>query len=350
MRVWFAVPGDLDTPTGGYRYDRRIADELRVAGHEVRLLTLPASFPRPSGDDVSEAARALRTVPPGDVAFVDGLAYGAMPAKALEGPAPMVALVHHPLALESGLRPGEVAAFIARERAALARAAGVVATSGTTRDTLVADYGLPADVISVAEPGLDAAWHQDRTPDTPPLIVSVGAVVPRKGFDVLVEALSHLVDLDWRAVVVGALDRSPRTVEAVRAAIVDTARTELIGAVDDDAIRALHRRASVFALATRHEGFGMAVLEAMASGLPVVATRAGALATLVPPDAGHLVPVDDAGALAAALRDVLIDADHASALADGARRAARRATRWQDSAAVVADRLHRASATSATLL
>src|SRR3990170_7875115 len=100
----FAIPGDIDSPTGGYTYDRRVLALLPSQGIAARHLELPGSFPAPTAADLVETERRLTTVAPSTVLVVDGLAYGAMPAEIIRRvAAPIVALVHHPLCLEAGL-------------------------------------------------------------------------------------------------------------------------------------------------------------------------------------------------------------------------------------------------------
>ncbi len=347
MRIAFAIPGDIDAPSGGYRYDRRMLAELTARGHTVSHLVLDGAFPAPSDAEAAGAVDALASAA-ADVLLVDGLAFGTLPAEALARvPTPIVALVHHPLALETGLTPAAAAHHKAVETAALARARGVVVTSPPTADSLMADYAVPAEAITVAVPGLDPSWYQPRAPLAPPLIVAVASIIPRKGYDVLIAALSRLTDIPWRCVIIGSKDWDPPLAASLERQIAPFAdRVTLAGALNEDEIRRHYAAASVFALATRYEGFGMVFLEAMASGLPVVTTRGGAVPSVVPPDAGLLVAVDDDAAFADALLTVLTDADLAARLATGARSAAEGAVRWEDSAAAIEDRLSRAMAAS----
>ena len=340
MRIAFAIPGDIDAPSGGYRYDRRMLGELRALGHDVTHLVLDGAFPVPTSAEAARAADALAAAD-ADVLLVDGLAFSAMPADALGAvQTPMVALIHHPLALETGLSAAAAAHHREMETAALGQAAGVVVTSPPTGESLVAAYGVPAARISVAVPGLDPAWHQERRPVDPPLIVAVASIIARKGYDVLIAALTEISDMPWRCAIIGSKDWDPILASSLETSIEPLAgRIMLTGELDEPNIRRHYADASVFALATRYEGFGMVFLEAMAAGLPVVTTRGGAVPTVVPPDAGILVDVDDVGAFAAGLRTVLSDPACAERLCAGARRAARSAVRWEDSAAVIAARL-----------
>ena len=121
-RLAFAVPGDLATPTGGYAYDRRMIAELEHLGWNVDLVALGDGFPWPSDETRSAAQTRLLAVPAGRAIVIDGLAFGVLPeaASQLRLRNPLIALVHHPLAMESGLSAGQSDLLRASERAALA--------------------------------------------------------------------------------------------------------------------------------------------------------------------------------------------------------------------------------------
>lgn len=332
--IGFAVPGDLHTRTGGYGYDRRLIEGLRERGIPVCHLPWPAGFPYPSPADLAAAACSLATRPDGGIVIIDGLAFGAMPAlAAAEGQRlRLVALVHHPLALE----PMAPEAFIALEREALRHSRAVIATSATTAETLRTMYGVSASRLVVAPPGTTQMPPAPRQ-GHPPHILSLGSVTPRKGHATLVSALGAIRDLAWRCTIAGSLDRAPETVAALRAQIEAAslqARVTLAGEVEDAGL--LYADADLFVLASLHEGYGMAFAEALAHGLPVIGTKAGAIPSVVPSDAGALVPPEDPGAIAAALRRLLSVPDAREAAAAAARRAAKTLPRWDDTASTVA--------------
>ena len=213
----FAVPGSLDTPTGGYAYDRRVIAELRSLGWRVEVLDLGEGFPE-AGDGVRARALAALLGHAGrEPLVVDGLALGVLPeaAAALRGRRPVIALVHHPLALETGLAPARAEALRASERAALAAVRHVVVTSAATAELLAAGYNVPRERITVAPPGADRVRRASGGGGACVGLLAVGALVPRKGYDVLLAALARLRDLDWRLVIVGDRDRSPPTAEAI---------------------------------------------------------------------------------------------------------------------------------------
>jgi glycosyltransferase involved in cell wall biosynthesis len=339
--VAFAVPGDLSTPTGGYTYDRRIVGELGALGWQVEVLDIGEGFPRPTAAVRAAALAQLMALPEGQPIVIDGLAYGVMADEAatLRPRHPIVALVHHPLALETGVSADEAAALRASERAALACARHVVATSAATARLLVADYGVPADRLTVVQPGTDRAAHTPRQPGEALTLLAVGAIVPRKGYDVLVEALAKLKDRRWHLVIVGDPTRSPDTATRLSEVIERHglgARIELTGPVTQAHLAQFYSAADLFVLPSRFEGYGMAYTEAIAHGVPVVGTNVGAIPDTVPSGAGILVPPDNVDALAATLQRLIDDPPERERLAAGARARAASFPTWREQAVLFA--------------
>ena len=340
-RFAFAVPGDLATPTGGYAYDRRMMTELGDLGWRIDLLDLGEGFPWPDEATRATAQSRLLAMPAGRCIVVDGLALGVLPetASQLAGRNPLLALVHHPLALEWGLSVKQADALRASERAALAAVQGVVVTSAATAQLVASDYGVPAGRIAVARPGSDPALMSQGSQDGVVRLLSVGAIVPRKGFDVLIAALATLTDLSWRLTIAGDHTRDRNAAARLAADIARHALGDRIvapGAVSPQRLAALYAEADVFVLASHFEGYGMAYAEAVAHGMPVIGTSAGAIPDTVPPDAGLLVDPGDSFALARALRRVIGDADLRQRLASAARAAAPQLPTWRHSAEIFA--------------
>jgi glycosyltransferase involved in cell wall biosynthesis len=331
--VFFAIPGDIDTPTGGYAYDRRVLSLLPAAGVAVRHLPLPGSFPFAPVPDLAIAGHALGQTPADAVILVDGLAYGALTDIVLKDlQRRFVALVHHPLALETGLPERRRRALVESERVALARAVSVVVTSPLTARILASDYDVPADSITVAVPGTDPAPRAAGSGE-PPSILAVGAVSPRKAYGVLVEAMAGLADRPWRLRILGATDRATEEAERVAAAIRDHGlgdRIALEGAQPDAVLQAAYAAADVFVMPSLFEGYGMVLAEAMARGLPIVCTTGGAAAETVPDDAALKVEPGASAALAAALRRVIDDRGLRYRLAEASLAAGRQLPTWTD--------------------
>ncbi|HMJ42179.1 MAG TPA: glycosyltransferase family 4 protein [Pseudolabrys sp.] len=343
-RIAFAVPGDLATPTGGYAYDRRMIQELERLGWQIDVIDLGEGFPWPSNETRARAWLQLSDVPPGRTIVVDGLAFGVLPEAALQLRVenPLIALVHHPLALEAGLSMQQANILRTCERAALIAARLVIANSAETARHLTSDYGVAADRIVIASPGTDPAPIAQGSRDGIVRLISVGALVPRKGFDVLIAALATLTELPWHLTIAGDRGRDPPTAARLDADISRLKlgdRVKVAGAVPAENLAELYANADVFALASRFEGYGMAFSEAIARGLPVIGTDAGAIPETVPQGAGLLVPPDDVPALAAALRRVIANPDARRRMAADARAAASTLPTWQDSAKLFAGAL-----------
>jgi glycosyltransferase involved in cell wall biosynthesis len=330
------VPGPLDQLTGGYLYARRLVDGLRAQGHTVAVYELAGRFP--DADDAARAAvgAALAGLDDGAIAVIDGLALagcaGRLSAEARR--ARLLALVHHPLALETGLSPEESRRFAEVEARLLPLFRGVVCPSAETAQA-VARLGVAAARIAVVPPGTDKPRLPPARPrhDGPLSLLSVASVTPRKGHAVLVAALAMLAEKPWRLTIIGSLTRDKACAAALRQAIAahDLAeRIDLVGERPPEALTEAYAAADIFVLPSYHEGYGMVLAEAMAHGLPIVATQGGAIPELVPPSAGLLVPPGDAPALADALRRVVDNAALRAKFTAGAAEAARALPSWNE--------------------
>ncbi|MBK1705435.1 glycosyltransferase family 4 protein [Halochromatium glycolicum] len=331
-RLRVLVPGDLGARTGGYRYDRRLIRGLCELGWTVRVTRLDDSFPVPTADALTEAATRLAELDPGELVLIDGLALGVMPelVAAHRERLRILALVHHPLADEAGLTPERAAALRASEQAALASVHRIVVTSAATARRLTA-MGQDADRIDVIEPGTDPASLAARTGLPPLQLLCVGTLIPRKGHRFLIEALARLRDERWHLTIVGSLARDPETAARTRVLIDSLGlheRITLAGELNDTALEQAYQEADLFVLPSLYEGYGMAFAEALARGLPILGSGAGAVHETVPPQAGLLVEPGSSEALTAALRELLHDRERLTGLAAGAEQARKRLPDW----------------------
>ncbi|MCH9808057.1 MAG: glycosyltransferase family 4 protein [Alphaproteobacteria bacterium] len=337
--VYFAIPGDIDAPTGGYGYDRRLMAALPSFGVAVKHVELPSGFPNPSAAECEAVAKGAAQLPANATLLIDGLAYGAFPKDLAEGIAQrIIALVHHPLALETGLSEERRAELARSEREALALADHVIVPSAATKRILESDYGVPAKSISIAEPGTDPAQRATGT-GTPMQLLAVGAVTQRKGYDVLVDALEAIKELDWRLTITGAKDRDEEATSALLAQVAQAGlvdRVTLSGVVVPATLDRFYESTDVFVLPSLFEGYGMVLGEAMARGLPIVCTTGGAAAETVPDGAAVKVKPGDAEALSRALENVLSDRKLRSKLADASWDAGRKLPTWNETARRVA--------------
>lgn len=311
------VPSNIDDPrrpSGGNRYDRRVCDELVAAGWAVHEHKAPGDWPGPSPDSVRRLGALLMSIPDRATVLVDGLIASNAPEVLVPVATRtrVVILLHTPLVeMSSAL---DVAEAHHRESAVLAAAHGVVATSRWTRERLIDRYSLSDETVTVAEPGADPAELAAHSRGGSRFLC-VASVAPHKGQDLVIDALAKFAHRDWTCRFVGPLDTT--YANRLRAVATDAdidGRIEFCGSLDRTSLETAYAAADLLVHGSRYETYGMVVTEALARGVPVVATRVGGV-----PDAmgvaangrapGMLVPPNDPVALAAALRDWLESAE-----------------------------------------
>ena len=337
------VPEGIDDParpSGGNTFDRRVSRGLAAAGWAVYVHAVPGSWPRPDAPSYAALADAVGRIPDGAVVLLDGLVASAAPEVLVPeaGRLRLVALVHMPLgqATDDSVRE--------QEGAVLSAAASVVTTSAWARRILLELYSLPGDRVHVAEPGADAADLAPGT-ETDGALLSVAAVIPGKGHDVLLDALAMLAGLRWHCLCVGSLERDPGFAAGLRRRVLEggmDGRVRFSGPQTGADLARSYGGADVLVLPSRAETYGIVVTEALARGLPVVATEVGG----VPEALGHgadgtrpglLVPPDDPAALRDALRAWLEQADLRRRLRRAARERRASLSSWSTTTSVVAD-------------
>ncbi|MGC4082588.1 MAG: glycosyltransferase family 4 protein [Vicinamibacterales bacterium] len=335
--VTVVVPGDIETRTGGYGYDRQIIAGLRARGWNVNLIGLPGLYPFPTHDEQQHAAVAFASLPDDTLVVVDGLAFGVLPdvSRREAHRLRLVALVHHPLGLETGLHPMTAQLLLAAERDALASARGVVVTSRRTVDA-VEELGVARADVVVVEPGTEPADPSEGSNGGPTRLLCVATLTPRKGHATLVDALERLVHLEWRLTCVGSIERDSEYATALMQRIASgplSERIEFAGELAGAELDAAYRRADLFVLPTHYEGYGMVIAEALAHGLPVISTPTGAIPELIGEHAGALVPPGDAAGLSATIERALCSPDVLRAWRIGAAQRRSLLPTWGDAAA-----------------
>ncbi|MGM0614381.1 MAG: glycosyltransferase [Pseudomonadota bacterium] len=338
------VAGSPDQRTGGYLYDAQIVAELRKQGWDIEVIGLDGRFP--DADRVARQAldTALAQLPESHPVIIDGLAMGGLPEviKRHQSRLSITALVHHPLGDERGLSGDEQARFHRQELDGLANVRQVIVTSAFTQrrlKALAANYQVSLPAISVVEPGVtpvaEPGVARRSKPSSTLTLLCVATLTPRKGQDLLVEALGRLPHLDWQCDCYGSLSRDPAFADRV-ATLVDqhglNERFRLPGECDQTQLEAAYQSADVLVLPSWYEGYGMVVSEALAHGLPVITTTGGALADTLPEGAGIAVPPGDVDALSAAIERFLEDSALRKSLTQGADATRQQLSSWQDAA------------------
>lgn len=336
----FVVPGDPNQLTGGYGYVRALVRALGDLGQPARIIGLRGSFPRPDSEAMAAMEDALAALPDQSVVILDGLAMGGLPdvvaahAQRLQ----LLALVHHPLADETGLSEDDRHWLEASERRALGLVRGVITTSTTTAESLPGEnrYGVNPGLIGVVEPGVALGEAPSPRGDTGPLrLLTVAHLSERKAQTDLVTALAGLAELDWTCQLVGSPHRDREYAREVCRLIAEkglTDRVQVAGELSGAELAEAFREADLFVLPSRHEGYGMVIDEALAWGLPVVSSDGGALQRTADRPGAVRYKAGDVAALTARLRSLMEDRDALQALASGAADSRDRLNTWLDSA------------------
>jgi glycosyltransferase involved in cell wall biosynthesis len=342
--VHFIVPASIDDParpSGGNAYDRRVSRGLAAAGWTVHVHEVSGSWPCPDAQSLRALASALDLIADGALVLLDGLVASPAPEVLTShaGRLQLVVLVHMPLghrATERGRRE--------REGAVLSAAASVITTSTWARRALLELYSLPSDRVHVAEPGVDPAELAPGTSSAGALL-TVAAVIPGKGHDVLVEALASLPGFSWHCQCVGTLERDPAFVEKLRRRVLDggiEGRVRFSGPQATADLARSYSAADVLVLPSRAETYGMVIAEALARGMPVVAAEVGGIPEALGRVAdgtrpGLLVPPGDPAALRDAIRSWLEDAVLRRRLRAAARERRTSLADWSTTTSAVAD-------------
>jgi glycosyltransferase involved in cell wall biosynthesis len=345
MRAALLVPAPFDTVSGGYNYDRRLVAGLRALGHEVEVVELAGRHPLPDAAAEASAAAALAALPEGVVPVVDGLGLPAfaplVEALAARG---AIGLIHHPTALETGFSDDAREALREREKLLFPRMARLIATSPLTARRLPDEFGAEPARIGIVEPGTDPAPRARGSGGPGCAILAVGVITPRKGHDVLLRALSRLTDLDWSLTIAGGV-RDAVHADGLAALVEEkglSGRVRFAGEMSAEALDELYARTDLFALASHWEGYGMAVAEAMARGLPCAITAGGALAELLPKEAGVIAAPGEADLLSRAMRRPIYDTALRAQMAEASWAAGQKLPRWTDRASAFAAEMERA--------
>lgn len=273
---------------------------------------------------------------------IDGLALGVLPeaVAALSQRNPVIALIHHPLVLESGLSAARSAALKASESQALQTVRQVIANSPSTARDLTTLFNVSPQLIEVVYPGTDRiagaldVRQRPRNGECPFHFLSVGSIIPRKGHRLLIQAMHALKQFPWTLSIVGDTTRDHGEYQQLQNEIAHLGlkdRVHLLGVITEDELKTLYKKADAFVLASMFEGYGMAYAEALAYGLPVIGTTGGAILDTVPQDAGLLVNPGDRAGLINACRQIMQDDRCYERLVQGATRAGALLPTWAES-------------------
>jgi glycosyltransferase involved in cell wall biosynthesis len=348
MRLGLVVYGSLDQLSGGYLYDRQVAQALGRRGHAVHPIGLPdRGYFR---NLLSGLAGDVRLRSDLEVLLQDELCHPSLIAAnrrmRRNGYAGrIIALLHHPLSAEPRAAWAN-RLFRSIERAYFRSVDAILCTSRATREAV--RQLAPAGVTSWAAlpgrdhlgGGLDEQAIARRALEQGPLqILFLGNLIPRKGLDTLLRALAGLPPERWKLTVAGSAEMAPGYAARLRSLAQQLGldgRVRWLGPLSHAELESLLPRMHLLAVPSRHEGFGIAYLEGMAYGLPCLASASGGARDLVRDGQnGYLIPPGDERALAWRVRQLAEDRQRLAEMGRAARRAWEAHPTWGETAASI---------------
>ncbi|HDY88968.1 MAG TPA: glycosyltransferase [bacterium] len=338
MRINFIVPGDINTLTGGYIYDKKIINGLTAIGCEVILHQLAGDFPCPDEKSIEECRHLLRALPVNGIVVIDGLVAGVIDGIIKENCKRLriISLVHLPLSITPWDEQKINRKFFQSERSSLRCSEAVVVSSEFSKTVLLqAEYDIEEEKIYVIEPGLDNIPRKKSYPELPRRLLCAANVIKRKGHLDLLEALAQLKEIDWKLICCGSLEQEISYVQNFRGKIKDydmEERVILKGAISGKDLESEFLNADLFVFPSRFETYGMALTEAAGYGLPVVTSVDAATNRALPGSATIFYQPDNNAELRKTLFDLMTNAENYLKLCMSAKRQTPAAPSWNQSA------------------
>jgi glycosyltransferase involved in cell wall biosynthesis len=350
MRIGFIIYGSLDTLTGGYLYDRIVVQGLAQLGHEVEVISLTGgSYLHRLGLGFSPGLYSRLLTGRYDILIQDELCHPSLflvneRLRRQAGPI-LVALVHHVLCNEPRRRWHNMLLAVA-ERRYLASVDGFILNSETTQRTVAALVKNDRPQVIAYPAGnrfgtpLSVEIIDERAHRPGPLeLLFLGNVIPRKGLLPLLKALAGADRDIWRLSVAGGLDFDPAYAAETRqlARQLDLSEAvRFLGPLQDKELVEILSTSHIFCMPYAYEGFGIAILEAMAFGLPAIGCLSGAaVETISHGRNGFLLAPGDLAGLEPLLAKLHRDRDGLQRLGLAARATYLSSPGWQDGVAAI---------------
>ncbi len=356
MKIGLVLYGDIDTVSGGFLYDRKVRDFLLASGDSVEIISLPwVSYCRGIINNFSSALFDHLNRTSLDVLLQDELIHPSLfllnRKIARRFHFPIIVIVHHLRSSESNANYQHHIYRII-ERLYLSSAEGFIFNSYETHRVVTSFVGNNKPSI-VALPGGDR-FNKALTKDQiraktlkpgPLKILFLGNVIPRKGLHTLVDALAGLPRSPWHLTVVGDLAYTPRYVTKVKQQVKHLnliGKVDFLGPVTNSELSHYLTDNHLLAVPSSYEGFGIAYLEAMGFGLPVIGSTAGAAKEIITHGInGYLVTPGDSRTLSVHINSLIENREQLCTMAFAALDRFAQHPSWSETGRLIHSFIHR---------
>lgn len=298
--IRFLIPEPKDRRSGGTLYDLQMVDALLEKGCDVKT------------DWVSEnkgIQNLLTDLDKDDLLIIDGLVFhqNYKDSSLLDG-FEKIYLTHLPFWLEPGIDAGESKKRKFREVSFMLRCKRVITTSSFIQNRIIECGISEAKTIVINPKIIDQSLQKQNYKKMPEELLVVGAVHFGKGLDLLIEALGHLDQNDWKLKIAGIFDSDDGYFKRLNQAIGRhnlASKIEFLGECNPNKIIELYQNSDLLIHPSRFESYGMVISEAIRHGLPVIASDAGALPAVYNSTPVRFFKTENVSSLAAILQSIL---------------------------------------------
>ena len=313
MQLHLLVPGDINTLTGGYIYNKRMVNGLLEMGHNIKVYSIAVDFPFPSPESRQQFVNIINAIPKDETIIIDSLAFGAIPEllRKIKLNHPIIALIHMPLSVRNEFTDVQNKRLSILEKKAFTYADLIVVTSAFTMN-LLKELGVDPLKIVVVLPGVEVLSHKNKYALFPYKLITVSNFTRNKGHLLLVDALNEIKYLNWTLDCYGNTDFDPEYVDTISRLIDFNNLTDKIfihGPITGNELSKAYVNSDLLIHPSEFETYGMVLTEAMAHGVPVIASAGGAIAQTVPASIGAFFKVNDSKSLQQTIKELLLDSN-----------------------------------------
>lgn len=281
MKIYWMQPGEIDSISGGYIYNKNIIDGMRAQSVDVKLLNPGIDFPFPSKESLDNCMKFLLNIKSSSIVIVDSLILGTFPEiiEKFASKHILAGMIHLPLNLSPSFSEDEKIYFREREFSSFKHAALLFVTSEYTKSELIKS-GINEEKIHVVTPGINTSVNQRNYPDKPKNLLCVSRITSSKGQLDLINALENLQHFNWNLTFCGGYDEQDAYYKEIRNRILISgleSRIDFTGEIPRLEVEKYYRQADLLILPSYFETYSMVLQEAMAFKLPVISANAGAV-------------------------------------------------------------------------